>query len=175
MIDQRAQDIFYPYFGRLAAKVHAEAPDLIEGLTHLSIEFEGAMAKAQSPIEQMLAAALLSGPSNPGVLWKSPEALENCTTQGIFLTQQHPVGKYLADFLITIRDRGKAVEVAVECDGHDFHERTREQAQHDKARDRYFHSLGIITLRYTGSEVFKDARKCAGEILKIAGDRFANV
>ncbi|MES2479414.1 MAG: DUF559 domain-containing protein [Bacteroidota bacterium] len=46
------------------------------------------------------------------------------------------------------------LKVAVECDGHDFHEKTKEQAQRDKAKDRFLQSKGWIVARFTGSEIF---------------------
>lgn len=46
--------------------------------------------------------------------------------------------------------------VAVELDGHDFHERTKEQASRDKKRDRSLLSKGWTTIRFTGSDVVRD-------------------
>jgi hypothetical protein len=51
----------------------------------------------------------------------------------------------------------------VECDGHEFHERTKEQAARDKGRDRHLQSLGYYVLRFTGSELWKDPKRCARE------------
>lgn len=44
----------------------------------------------------------------------------------------------------------------IELDGHDWHERTREQASRDRARDRRVLRAGGNVLRYTGSDVFGD-------------------
>src|SRR5690606_35457447 len=46
------------------------------------------------------------------------------------------IGHYRVDFMIECRD-SIAEGVIVECDGHEFHERTKEQAARDKARDRF--------------------------------------
>lgn len=54
--------------------------------------------------------------------------------------------------------------VIVEVDGHDFHERTKEQAQRDKSRDRLLQRQGFSVLRYTGSEIFRDAESVVREI-----------
>jgi hypothetical protein len=45
---------------------------------------------------------------------------------------------------------------AIEIDGHDFHERTKEQAKRDRSRDRNLSAFGYTVLRYTGSEVYCD-------------------
>lgn len=58
-------------------------------------------------------------------------------------------------------------KVAVECDGHDFHERTKEQAAHDRSRDRALTRHGWTVLRFTGSEINRDARRCAQEVLDV--------
>jgi hypothetical protein len=59
------------------------------------------------------------------------------------------------------------VKVAVELDGHDFHERTKEQAKRDKSRDRALTAKGWTVLRFTGSEVHADALKCWAEVFKV--------
>jgi len=55
--------------------------------------------------------------------------------------------------------------ICVYCDGHEFHERTKEQAKHDRSIDRWLQKKGYIVLRYTGSEIWNDAHKCAQDIL----------
>ena len=47
-------------------------------------------------------------------------------------------------------------DIAVELDGHDFHERTREQVAWRNQRDRDLQSDGWIVLHYSGSEVYKN-------------------
>lgn len=83
--------------------------------------------------------------------------------QLIRITPQHSVGRYSCDLLLQI---GEA-RVVVECDGHDFHERTPEQAEHDKKRDRYFVEVGETVLRFTGREINRDAASCAEQALSI--------
>lgn len=60
-----------------------------------------------------------------------------------------------------------AIEFIVEADGHDFHERTKEQAASDKSRDRLFAQRGIHVLRFTGSEIYRDTAKCCREIVNL--------
>jgi hypothetical protein len=55
--------------------------------------------------------------------------------------------------------------VVVECDGHDWHERTKQQASYDRARDRALLRIGLPTLRFTGSDIHRDANQCACEVL----------
>lgn len=46
--------------------------------------------------------------------------------------------------------------IVIEYDGHDFHERTREQARRDKSRDRLVTLRGWEPVRFTGAEVYED-------------------
>lgn len=58
--------------------------------------------------------------------------------------------------------------IAVELDGHEFHERTKHQARRDRSRDRFMTAHDIKVLRFTGSEVWHDAYGCALEAMKLA-------
>lgn len=61
--------------------------------------------------------------------------------------------------------------VSVELDGHDFHERTPEQAERDKSKDRLLQKHGWIALRFTGREVLRDPSKCMQEVLAHSYER----
>jgi very-short-patch-repair endonuclease len=91
---------------------------------------------------------------------------------------QHRVGQYRLDFRVRCarvdyrgRDHWRWMNIAVECDGHDFHERTKEQARRDRARDRFLTAEGYRVLRFTGSEIVKDPWECARQVFELA-DRF---
>lgn len=56
---------------------------------------------------------------------------------------------------------------AIECDGYDYHDRTKQQAAYDRARDRWFLARGYSTIRFTGSELTHSAIKCAQEVYEI--------
>jgi very-short-patch-repair endonuclease len=55
--------------------------------------------------------------------------------------------------------------LVIECDGHDYHERTKEQAAKDRSRDRAVQMKGYDQVfRYTGSELWCDPLGCAQEV-----------
>ena len=84
---------------------------------------------------------------------------------GVLILPQHPIDKYTADFAIIVKDfSDRPLQIVVECDGHDFHEKTREQAKHDKKRDRDMLRLGWAVFRFTGSEIYRDVRACVSEL-----------
>ena len=96
---------------------------------------------------------------------------ESSELYGFKVACQHPIGPYRADFLVTFESYAHAFrhgeKIVIECDGHDFHERTKEQAQHDKKRDRYMQALGFRVYRFTGSEVYKSLGKCVVDSLEL--------
>lgn len=55
----------------------------------------------------------------------------------------------VADFFIQKRN----LKLCIYTDGHTYHERTEEQAQHDRRIDRKLQELGFKVLRYTGKDV----------------------
>jgi very-short-patch-repair endonuclease len=75
---------------------------------------------------------------------------------GLIVWPQRQFGSYRIDF--SINDL-----LFVECDGHDFHERTKEQAARDRERDRFCQLEGRRVLRFTGAEIVRDAWSCAGQ------------
>lgn len=58
-------------------------------------------------------------------------------------------------------------KIAVEVDGHEFHEKTKEQAARDKSRDRELITSGWTVVRFTGSEIWKDPEGCVGQIDRV--------
>jgi hypothetical protein len=101
------------------------------------------------------------------------------------IESQAQLGEHRVDFLLSFRTSGpdfdrpvkgtdgevipgvKEVErkMIIECDGHDYHERTKDQAKKDRSRDRFLQSLGYLVFRYTGSEIWQDVFHCAHEAL----------
>lgn len=88
----------------------------------------------------------------------------------IGLQTQVPVGPYRVDFMMRPVGWGSGWSLVLEVDGHDWHEKTKEQAAHDKKRDRFLVAEGHRVMRFTGSEVHRDPLQCAFEACKVAMD-----
>jgi hypothetical protein len=56
--------------------------------------------------------------------------------------------------------------IVVECDGHQFHERTQEQASKDRRRLRNLQRLGISVYPFTGTDVVRSSEESAQEIVE---------
>jgi hypothetical protein len=142
------------YFSSLSGKLHElcnrvqsvpEKAFLLATLTGAAYSFAGA--------------TIVSCPSH--------EAIDYCYPLDpdayVKICPQHEIGNLRVDFLIMA---GK-YRVAVEIDGHDFHEKTKEQVTRDKRRERRLVALGYQVMRFSGSEIFHDASGCADEVLSM--------
>lgn len=137
-------------------------------------EWEGGR-KIVSPIEQIFYAA-----------WDYYNLL-NARYIGtcIYLTPQKKVGPFYLDFEVGFLDSfvnhpvnvptRKLKELSdelpkwgIEIDGHDFHEKTKEQVAKDKQRERAIMNEGYKIYRFSGSEVFKHPLKCVNEVYRPA-------
>lgn len=98
----------------------------------------------------------------------------------LFIEPQVRIGDYRVDFLIHAYDFGRSEmgddykfkydqalwrKLVIECDGHDFHERTKEQAARDRSRDRKLVTQGYTVFRFTGSELWRDPIGCAEQVI----------
>ncbi|HEX3101231.1 MAG TPA: DUF559 domain-containing protein [Pyrinomonadaceae bacterium] len=92
------------------------------------------------------------------------DAAENpCQQQAdVVIAPQYQAEKYRVDFALFVNFvANEQIKIVVECDGHEFHEKTKEQAARDKRRNRDLEISGWRLLRFTGSEIWRDPRTCA--------------
>lgn len=105
------------------------------------------LGKSESPIEERLAIHLAC-------------AIEHSS----YIFAQHGVETEAGSFRLDFAIDPDGARIAVECDGHEWHERTKEQAARDKSRDRALVAAGWRVIRFTGSEIWADPRRCALEV-----------
>lgn len=159
-VGEKAADVFAREFAHQIEHLKVIGPELF-------VDFA---SRCESEIERIMLAAILF----IGTGYENHSRFPTATTEtgaphDIKIAAQHPVGPYRVDFaiLVTPVAPGPPLKLAIECDGHDFHERTKEQARRDKNRDRVLASFGYHVLRFTGSEIWRDARACAAQIERI--------
>lgn len=142
-------------------------------LNALYPSLEEAVAECGSPIEEAMLLALLTVGAQrcDGVKCAGLQIGRVGQLDTLLIEPQFKVGQFRTDFLVTLEcrfgydpDDRESSSVIVECDGHHFHERTKEQAKRDRARDRKLQLLGHQVLHFTGSEIWADPLKCADEI-----------
>lgn len=155
----------------------------VELLSHRTANMLRAADRAcDSPIERLFASSWLAHYANTHF-----EVLVSCRGKKLFtlgrsfgahdvaratLEMQSQIGKHRVDFAITHgHPDGDIIRIVVECDGHDFHEKTKKQAASDKRRDRELMSAGWLVVRFTGSELYADPDDCVSEVLNIIGTK----
>ena len=127
----------------------------------------------RSPIEQQLIGWLVwldgeaLGPIAMDQGWIEGDLQLDPDEWRLLISPQHCIGEWRVDFLIAAHYRGAWAKIVIECDGHDFHEKTKEQAARDKRRDRDLVAAGCKVLRFTGSEIYRDPRACFVQIQDI--------
>jgi very-short-patch-repair endonuclease len=98
--------------------------------------------------------------------WKYSRAEERL---GVVLQPQRALptsrGDFTVDFCVAEHESRKPI-VLIEIDGHEFHEKTREQVRSDKKRERAIVQAGATVLRFSGSEIFKEPRSCVREVIE---------
>lgn len=97
---------------------------------------------------------------------KEPLSGPVCTARRFDLSQQVRIAGYRCDFVITIEfpKLGRRRRIAIECDGHSFHDRTQEQASYDRRRDRKLLAVGVPTIRFTYSDITSDPAGVMSEL-----------
>ena len=104
------------------------------------------------------------------------QAISNQFTLGdLMLFPQHEVlvngSRYRVDFVVTSSTHADfpedAPKVAIELDGHDFHEKTKQQVTYRNRRDRELQADGWKVLHVSGSELMRDPVACVGDVMKL--------
>jgi very-short-patch-repair endonuclease len=171
--DAKHYEVFAKRFTSLAHNVLArEEEGTPEDLLALGDGYLCLMAECQSQIEQMLGAALLFASDGYNQLKfisshtaLSPEELRAYRSDfGTIFYPQAVIDRYRVDFFLVSFCQGHSAVTVVECDGHEFHEKTREQASRDKSRDRAITAAGAALLRFTGSDIHRRLEQCVEEI-----------
>jgi very-short-patch-repair endonuclease len=123
-----------------------------------------------SPIERLMLAALVwvgYGCEKKLVdIWDSAADFGKPQTD-IVIAPQFQIERHRVDLALFVNIvANEEIKIVVECDGHDFHEKTKEQAARDKGRERDLQLAGWKVLRFTGSEIWRDHKACARCVAK---------
>jgi very-short-patch-repair endonuclease len=133
-------------------------------------DFTKILADIESPIEAMFLSAFFEEYAlDDAVLWeRRAHKYFGSVMMRTELAAQFQIENYRCDFVIWHNHpNGTITKIVVECDGHDFHERTKEQAQRDRSRDRALTARAWRVLRFTGAELYRDSEACVAEVVAI--------
>lgn len=79
--------------------------------------------------------------------------------------------KYVVDFIFDgengdFAEKIGQIKVIIECDGHDFHHKTKKQVEYDNERQLALQTVGYEVIRFSGSQIYKDPLGCAEKAYK---------
>lgn len=152
-------------------------------LAYVSDEMESLkddFAIGDSPIEKLMYGALVAMTRFGASEFRHVEMPTKQRTLAMILDEPDPLTLVVepqaqlegwrVDFLIHAWEFGRVSgrpqwrRLIVECDGHAYHERTKQQAARDRSRDREFQIRGFGVLRFTGAEIHNDPLGCARQV-----------
>ena len=129
------------------------------------MNFEESLIDCESPIEQLLSLALEN--LNIKNIYKY-----NPFIDVVEIEKQKEIKsenkKYRVDFCIPVIYKNQENKrFIIECDGHEFHQKTKEQVERDNTRMRDLQKQGYEVIRFSGTEIWHRPHKCASDILNI--------
>lgn len=159
-------DVFNSTESSKLTSINGIANDFAEYLQEYDTEFK----KVQSPFEGIYLVSLLKKNfTDPIIGWLFERYGYQFNIESQYEVNYHDT-KYYPDFCLSIVDtnREKTIyQIFVEIDGHEFHEKTKEQVRHDKLRERHLLEDCDGVVRFSGSEVYDDPDECAYETLEL--------
>jgi len=176
--DHQSIDDLHAVGSQFMSDVAAEAARamLVDAAFRIQMDLGSLEGACQSPIESLMLCALVTACRDVTATRRVKIDGQHETISYRFgrgdtyrLDAQARIGPYTADFVLTCHDR---VRMVIECDGHAYHERTKEQAAHDRERDRFMQTEGYLVYRFTGSQIWADAFGCALEATEAAMGRY---
>lgn len=144
-------------------------------LTEEQKEILGKLKTCESPIEEKLFLALVQEFESVGNragshLMSRDTCSLSIDTQSI---AQCGSKQYRLDIEVIFKHKESDTvhKFAIECDGHEFHERTKEQAKADRERERNLMMYDYQVIRFTGSEIYHSVEDCVSEVMYIINRR----
>lgn len=127
------------------------------------------LARCESELERAFLAYMILGLRMNHIPIFGSREQDSPDLGAMFLEPQAVLGNYRVDFLFgLVKHRTNLLKcIVIECDGHDWHERTKEQAARDKARDRFLSTQVGRVIHFTGSELYREMGRCALEAAKM--------
>lgn len=138
---------------------------LIGNICSREYNIQESLIDCESPIEQLLAIELED-------LRLEDIILYNPYIDVLAIEKQETIRvknkKYRVDFLIPVSYKNQDdITFVIECDGHDFHQKTKKQVEEDNKRQRDLQEVGYEVIRFSGTEIYHKPYQCATAIKNI--------
>lgn len=160
---RRSQELYFALLNNDICKQNKQGMEILDNI--LSINCDLLYKKCQSPIEKIFIFAY-------DIVVANEDFLIN---EVFYLTSQKRISanghKYCADFYFDTDELPNVVyehelKLVVECDGHDFHEKTKEQVEKTNQRNFDLQKEGYEILHFSGSQIYQNPIKCASAVFE---------
>lgn len=182
-------DLFQKHLQKAMEHVSREAASYIDGVSQSAFDqrtdWEWARLKCVSPLEAVFytwwaAAALVRniGSSHWIPIWLFDEhevTVDERTYRLDFQVRDLNGGGHFNTTGAALKAGLEHPKIGVELDGHDFHERTKEQVTYRNQRDRDLQRSGWKVFHYSGSELVSKPLACVDEVFDYAHEQYIDL
>lgn len=138
---------------------------LIGDISSNQVQLEESLINCESQIEQLLALELAN-------IKLEEINIYNPYIDVIAIEKQKEINikskKYRVDFFIPVIYKRQEQKIfIIECDGYEFHQKTKEQVEKDNERQRNLQEEGYEVIRFSGTEIYHKPYQCAMTIKNI--------
>lgn len=164
-------------FAKIYQRAARHMSDYVRSLTITDKASTFADGRGDTPIELALHAAIIvEARFGGGIEFEviSPRRGERFnwqdgSTRNLVIESQIDVEGRRVDFVVSVLGENGPEYLVVECDGHEYHERTPQQAARDHAHVWALQSSGTKVRRFTGTQIWRDPCGCADQVIQWAG------
>lgn len=138
------------------------------------ITFDDAVTSCASPIEDALLFELGAQCGLFSIVTAKSLAEIEAAARGLpagmaVIAAQVPVGRYRCDFVVGRWFDAHVEMIAIECDGHAWHNAHEWQRERDRKRDLFLRRSGLSVIRVPGHLLMSDPQACAAVVLRELG------
>ena len=120
----------------------------------------------KSPIEQIFITAfeLYCRLENKKSIFLFPQKEISCNGKKYYIDFEFEADDYLTYLTFGEEIKNNKFKLAIECDGYEFHQKSKEQVQRDNEREYDLKISGYDILRFSGTQIYNAPLKCAKDI-----------
>lgn len=117
----------------------------------------------KSPIEKIFISAfdLYLELENKENIFLSSQKEIICNNKTYYADFCYDADDYLSQLNFKEKLKNSNFKLIIECDGHDFHEKTKEQVKKDNERQLDLKMAGYDVLRFSGTQIYNEPLNCA--------------
>ena len=117
----------------------------------------------KSPIEQIFITAfeIYCKKQQYRDIYLFPQHEVICGNKKYYIDFTFLADDYLTHLIFSDKLKNNNFKLAIECDGYEFHQKTKEQVQKDNEREYDLKMAGYEVLRFSGTQIYNNPLKCA--------------